>query len=54
MAGSGTNAGFYFLKPDGRWYRVGQSAPAASLTLRASEGYYYFHSGTGFVWRAGE
>ena len=54
VLGSGTNSVFLYLKPDGRWYRPGGTTPASNTVLRAGEGYYYYHSGTGFTWQAEE
>ena len=50
MVGSGATAAYYFLNTDGRWYQPGVNVPATNATLRAFEGYYYMHRGTGFVW----
>jgi uncharacterized repeat protein (TIGR01451 family) len=54
VVGSGTNAVFYWLNGAGRWCPAGSGTPAGSLELRAGEGYYYYHGGTGFTWRAEE
>ena len=43
-------SGYYYLNTDGRWYQPGVNGPASNTTLRAFEGYYYLHRGTGFVW----
>jgi hypothetical protein len=52
QVGQGANMEFLFLNTDGRWYRPGATSPATDATLQAGEGYYYYHRGTGFVWRA--
>ncbi|MEI6168580.1 MAG: hypothetical protein WCS52_15460, partial [bacterium] len=50
---SGLTTTILYMRPDGRWYRVGNSsAPAADVRLQHGVGYYYYHSGTGFTWAA--
>jgi hypothetical protein len=53
LIGTGTGTVYYFLNTDGRWYHP-DNTPAPDAKLRAFEGYYYFHRGTGFVWRVKE
>ena len=50
---SGLTTTILFMRPDGRWYRVGNTnAPASDVRLEHGVGYYYYHSGTGFTWAA--
>jgi uncharacterized repeat protein (TIGR01451 family) len=50
---SGLETTILYMRPDGRWYRVGTSAsPASDVRLEHGVGYYYYHSGTGFSWAA--
>lgn len=48
---NGATSEFLFIREDGRWYRFGESAPAADATLEPGKGYYYYHRGAGYVWR---
>lgn len=50
--GNGTNTIQLYLKPDGRWYKVGLNTSAADVRLQHGVGYYYYHNGTGFTWTA--
>jgi hypothetical protein len=52
--GEGTNAATYYLSLSGHWCRAGQTVPATNLLFEAGKAYYYYHSGTGFVWTARE
>jgi len=50
---SGLTTTILYMRPDGRWYRVGNTnSPASDVRLQHGVGYYYYHSGTGFVWAA--
>lgn len=52
VVGSGAAVAYYYLNTDGRWYRpvTGGGAAVPDATLKAFEGYYYYHRGTGFTW----
>jgi hypothetical protein len=50
---SGLTTIILYMRPDGRWYKVGQNVPAGNtVRLQHGVGYYYYHSGTGMVWAA--
>ena len=50
---SGVTTIILYMRPNGRWYKVGQDVPAGNtVRLQHGVGYYYYHSGTGFVWAA--
>lgn len=50
--GEGSQLRYYYLHASGRWCPVGSTTPAASLTMRLGESYYYLHRGGGFNWTA--
>lgn len=41
---------FLQMKPDGRWYRIGQSAPASDVTLNPGSSFLYYNKDVMFTW----
>lgn len=41
---------FLQMKPTGRWHRIGQSAPAADVTLNPGSAFIYFNMNGAFNW----
>lgn len=50
VLGEGNNQIMLYLRPDNRWYRIGENKPASNVVLRAGESFYYYHRGSGFNW----
>jgi len=50
--GDGADLRFYHVGTNGRWYAVGQTNPASTVTLHIGDSYYYMHRGTGMTWTA--
>ena len=54
LVGNGAGQQYLYLNTNGYWCRIGSAAPALDIRMRAGDGFYYLHAGTGFVWAASD